>query len=322
MAPVYFVHGDEPLQREESADLIRRQVMAQGEVEREIFHVARDFDWDTLATLGSEMSLFAETRLVELKLGATRVPAAGTKAFIAYTEQLPEGVTLLVTADRLDANQRKSRWCKALASAGVETVCWPIKGAMLGRWLEARLASVGLGADPDVVQLLLQRVEGNLLAARQEIERLRLLHGEGRITMDRVASGVGDSARYDVFSLVDAALQGDVARVCRIIDRLRDEGVEPTLILWALSREAQRLSLLSHGSVRGEPLDRMMYSERVPKPAQAGVRKALSARGLRYWQRVVQRCAEVDRVLKGRRHGDVWDGLLGIGLSMARSPVC
>jgi DNA polymerase-3 subunit delta len=110
--------------------------------------------------------------------------------------------------------------------------------------------------------------------------------------------------------------------VCRIIDRLRDEGVEPTLILWALSREAQRLSLLSHGSVRGEPLDRMMYSERVPKPAQAGVRKALSARGLRYWQRVVQRCAEVDRVLKGRRHGDVWDGLLGIGLSMARSPVC
>lgn len=317
LAPIYLVHGEEPLQAGEAADAIRAAARAQGFEDRELFHVEAGFDWGQLASAADSMSLFGGRRILELRLPTGKPGDAGAKALSAYAARPPHDTVLLVLSGKLDSAQQRSKWYRALEEAGVAVPVWPVDAARLPRWLEARMQARGMQPDPAAVALLAERVEGNLLAADQEIEKLRLLHGSGLVDAAAVAAAVSDSARFDVFALVDAALQGDAERTARILQGLREEGQEPVLILWALARELRQGLAIAEAVARGTPVDAAMTRQRVWDKRKDLVRGALKRHRLPAWQALLRRAGTVDRVIKGAQPGRPWDELLQLSLGLA-----
>ncbi|MCH8504294.1 MAG: DNA polymerase III subunit delta [Ectothiorhodospiraceae bacterium] len=314
LAPVYFIAGDEPFQLREAQDAVRAAARVQGYTEREVLDVVPGFDWGRLAEVGANLSLFGDRRVVELRMPSGKPGQDGGKAFAAYAERPAEDTVLLVTSGKLEARSRKSAWIKALDQVGVVVEVWPVEPGELPRWLAARMQAAGLQPTPDAVRLLAERNEGNLMAAVQEVEKLRLLVGEGQVDLETVRGAVADSARYDVFDLVSAALQGDARRVVRVLRGLEEEGVEPVLVLWALSRELRVVFKLSEAGGRGDEVMRRhgVFGPR-RGPLQQAARRASSAR----WQSLLARGARVDRTIKGAAPGRPWDELLQLSLAIA-----
>ncbi|HET9679192.1 MAG TPA: DNA polymerase III subunit delta, partial [Gammaproteobacteria bacterium] len=210
LAPVYLLAGDEILLREEAADAIRAAARSAGYTEREVHFAETGFDWNQLRQTSASLSLFAEKRLIEVRLPTGKPGTQGAKALQDYTANLPEDVILLVSSAK---PERTPAWVKALESAGVHVPCWPLPPERLPAWIESRLRSRDLMPDAQAVQLIAQRVEGNLLAAAQEIDKLALLlPPKEPLGAQAVATAVTDSARFDVFKCVDAALIGQARR--------------------------------------------------------------------------------------------------------------
>lgn len=315
LAPIYFLSGEEPLQLGEAADAVRRAARDQGFSEREVLDVDKGFDWNSLLAAGNAMSLFAEQKLIDLRLPSGKPGKEGGAALVEYVERLPEDTVLLISSGKLDKRSQQAKWHKALDSVGVTLQVWPVEARDMPRWLGGRLQSRGLKPATEAVAMVAERVEGNLLAAAQEVEKLLLLYGEGPLSTEQVEAAVADSARFDVFNLVDVALLGDVPRLTRMLDGLRSEGVEPILVLWALSREIRSLAAMAAQIERGQPVDRVMASVWAKRKAsvQAGLRHHNSIR----WQQMLRRSARLDRVIKGAATGNAWDELLQLGLLMA-----
>lgn len=315
LAPVYFLSGDEPLQLGEAADVVRRAARDQGFSEREVLDVDKGFDWNSLLVAGNAMSLFAERKLIDLRLPSGKPGKEGGAALVEYVERLPEDTVLLISSGKIDKRSQQAKWYKALDSAGATLQIWPVEARDMPRWLAGRLQSRGLQPAPEAVAMVAERVEGNLLAAAQEVEKLLLLYGEGPLSAEQVETAVADSARFDVFNLVDVALLGDVPRLTRMLDGLRGEGVEPILVLWSLSREIRSLAAMAAQMEQGQAPERVMASVWSKRKAavQAGLRRHNSAR----WQQMLRRAARLDRVVKGAAAGNVWDELLQLALLMA-----
>ena len=320
LAPVYLLSGDEPYQRDEACRLIREAARQQGYTERELYHVERGFDWQQLIEASNTLSLFAERKLIELRLPSAKPGTEGAKILQAYLENPPQDTILLIVAGKLEAAQLKSKWVKAIETAGTLVQIWPVETARLPEWIRQALARRELSAGPEALKLLAERVEGNLLAADQELEKLRLLYGPGALDVEQVRAAVSESARFDVFSLVDAALAGAADRVSRILFGLKAEGVEPILVLWALAREIRALTQMAEALAAGAKLDNVLYQQRVWEKRKPLVRQALqriSARDARHW---VMRCSALDRLVKGFGAGRIWDELLELALSVAGRP--
>ena len=317
LAPIYVVSGDEPFQVGEACQTIRAQCRAQGVTEREVFHVDRSFDWLQLSASANAMSLFAERKLIEVRLPMGKPGDAGAKALRAYAENpSPDNVLLLVTA-KLDAAQQRSKWFKALEGAGAFVQIWPIEAARLPQWIQARLKQRGLQASTEAVKLLADRIEGNLLAADQEMEKLLLLNGPGQIDIQQVIEAVADSARYDAFSLMDAALAGDATRVCRVLFGLRGEGVEPVALMGAVNYQLRSMCAMAAEMQPGASVDQVLASHRVWDKRKPLVRGALQRHNLKRWQGFIWRSGEIDRMIKGLAQGTVWDELLQLSLRIA-----
>lgn len=317
LAPVYFIHGDEPLLVGECADAVRAAARAQGYSDRQVFALEAGFDWDSLLAASDSLSLFAERRLLELRMPAGKPGDKGARALRAYAERPPEDTLLLITSGKLEPAARRSKWVQALERAGVAVSVWPVQAPQLPAWIGRRMRAAGMQPTPEALQLLADRVEGNLLACAQEIEKLLLLRGPGPVDADTVAALVSDSARYDIFALVDAALLGQAGRSQRMLAGLRAEGVEPVLVLWALAREIRSLTLMSASLSRGEALARVLAAQHVwdkRKPAVGGALQRLSHAECR---RMLLYCARLDRVIKGRSAGSAWDELLQLTLRLA-----
>jgi DNA polymerase-3 subunit delta len=317
LASVYFVHGDETLLVNECADAIRAAARAQGYTDRQVFTVESGFDWQSLLATCDSLSLFAERRIIELRLPTGKPGKEGTRILREYAERPPEDTLLLIVSAKLESAARRSKWVQALEQAGMSIPIWPVDAAELPAWIDRRMRSRGLQASREALQLIAERVEGNLLAAAQEIEKLYLLNGAGTLDVDTITELVADSARYDVFGLVDAALAGDAAYAQRILSGLRAEGVEPVLVLWALAREIRSLTSMARQLQKGGGLPQVLASQRVwekRKPLVGAVLKRI--RGRQWWQ-LLQRCAHIDRVVKGRTAGSAWDELLQLTLSLA-----
>jgi len=206
LAPVYVISGDDPLLCQEAADAIRSAARQQGFDERQVFSADANFDWGTLLQAGASMSLFAEKRLLELRLPSGKPGDKGAAALIEYCSRPAEDTLLLISLPKLDGSAQKTKWGKALVE-GQDTQfiqIWPVDAAQLPQWIRQRLSQAGLSAQQDAVELIAARVEGNLLAAAQEIEKLKLMAEGGQITVETVQAAVADSARFDVFGLVDA----------------------------------------------------------------------------------------------------------------------
>jgi len=317
LAPVYFIHGNETLLVNECADAVRAAAREQGYSEREVFSVEPGFDWQRLAAACDSLSLFAERRILELHLPTGKPGKEGAKALAEYVARPPEDTLLLVVSAKLEPAARKSKWAKALEAAGISVPVWPVETAQLPAWIEQRMRAHGMQPERDALQLIAERVEGNLLAAAQEIEKLYLLNGPGPLQAETVTELVTDSARYDIFGLVDAALAGEALHVQRILAGLRAEAVEPVLVLWALNREIRMLGSMARELQAGKSLAGVMGMWRVwdkRKPLISGVLARI--RGRQWWA-LLQHCARLDRVIKGRAPGSAWDELLQLTLRLA-----
>lgn len=323
LAPVYLLGGDEPLLLQEAGDAIRAAARAVGYATRETFSADRAFDWSDLEVASGSLSLFAERRILEVRLPTGKPGDAGAKALRRYAAQPAPDTLLLVIAGRLEGAARRSRWVQALSSAGVFVQIRPVTARQLPEWIRCRMESLGLHATPDAVALLAERTEGNLLACAQEIEKLRLLHGSGSIDARLIANSAGDSARFGVFVLIDSALDGCGARCQRILGSLRAEGVDVVAIVGALAWELRKLAAMAR--VRGEcgGTSQVLARFKVWDSRKAVVGRALERYPLRVWLALLAWCAHIDRAAKGRADGNAWDELLQLVLRMAgtRLPV-
>jgi DNA polymerase-3 subunit delta len=317
LAPVYFISGDEPLRVIEAADAVRSAARRDGYTEREVLTVQSGFDWNALTSAAGNLSLFAERRLIELRLPGGKPGDSGSRALRAWAEQPPQDTLLLVTAGRLDQNTRRSKWLQALDAAGVVVFVWPLDADRFPAWVRARMQQRGLEPATDAVTLLAERVEGNLLACMQEIDKLYLLQGAGPVSADDVLAAVTGSARYDVYGLVDSALAGDAARSVRILQGLRGEGVAPPVVLWALSKDIRQLVSMAAVVARGESVSRVLARFHVWQNRKPQFSRALNRLPGAAAHELLRRCARLDRVIKGQAAGNDWDELLQLTLQLA-----
>lgn len=319
LSPVYVISGDEPLLCQEAADAIRAATRQQGFSERQVFNADNNFDWGNLLQAGASLSLFAEKRLLELRI-ATGKPSDKGAALLEYLARPAEDTVLLISLPKLDGNAQKSKWGKALIDGTqVQFVqIWPVDAHQLPQWIRQRLAQSGLSASAEAVDMIAIRVEGNLLAAAQEIEKLKLLAEGTQIDVDTVQAAVADSARFDVFGLIDAALNGEAAHALRMLEGLRGEGVEPPVILWALAREIRLLATLAQQHAQGMPLDKAFSSARPPvwDKRRPLVSKALQRLSASRWAALLEDAQQIDAQIKGQAMGDPWSGLSLLTLSL------
>jgi DNA polymerase-3 subunit delta len=297
-ARAYLVSGDEALLVAEVADAIRARVKRAGFEEREVHFIERVADWDEVRASSNNLSLFGSRKLIELRLPSGKPGVGGANAIVELLKNpSPDNVYLMLTG-KLEREQNNSAWVKAFEAAGAWLPIWPVELARLPQWLRARAASLGLELDDTAVQFVVDHTEGNLLAAQQELEKLKLLAQGSKIDRAAVRASLGDSARFDVFQLGEAALGGDVPRALRILAGLRSEGVEATLALWSLSREVHN----TWGTTQNEGFNSRSWQR--PSPALETARRRA---GKLPYARLAARIARADRMIKGQQAGDAWD---------------
>jgi DNA polymerase-3 subunit delta len=314
LAPLYAVHGDEPLLALEAADAVRAAARRRGIAEREVFVVERGFDWSALAHAGASRSLFGGGKLVELRMPGGKPGAGGGEALAAYCARLDPEMVTLVTLPRLDRAGQSSGWFAALAGAGVVVEVWPVERARLPQWIAARLARQGQKAGAEVLEFLAERVEGNLLAAHQEVLKLALLAPAGELDLETVEAAVASVARYDPYAAAEALVLGDLARYTRVLEGLRGEGEAPTYVLFALAGALQVL----RGAAEGRPLERLFGEYRVfHKPLQRAVQAAARRHSRRTLDAALRQASRIDRAIKGVARADAWDGFAALGLLFA-----
>lgn len=320
LAPVYFVSGDEPFQVDEACRLIRHAAKQQGYTERQVLHVDRGFDWSSLGAESRNLSLFASKKLIELRIPNAKPGREGTKALQEYSEQLPQDTCLLISSGKLESAQTRAKWLQSLEKVGVLIQVWPIELTRLPEWIAQRLRQRNLHAAPEALKILADRIEGNLLAADQELEKLLLLYGEGELSTEQIQAAVSDSARFDIFSFADAALAADPERVTRLLFGLKAEGVEPVLMLWVLQREIRLLGVIIADINAGTNTNAAMAGQRVWDKRKPLIGKALKCCTESDIQQWLRDCRKIDRIIKGQEAGRAWDELLELALQVAGKP--
>jgi DNA polymerase-3 subunit delta len=317
--PLVWIHGDEPLLRIEATDSVRRALRQAGFDEREVFTVERGFKVEALLAETQSLSLFATNRLIELRLNAKPAKELG-QALAQAVEDLPDAMRILVSGPRLDRATLESPWFVALDRFAWVMPVYPVERARLPQWIAQRLERQGQQADADTLEFLAERVEGNLLAAHQEIRKLGLLFPEGRLPGDEVRQAVLNVARYDAFGLAEAMLAGDVGRTLRSLDGLRAEGEAEPLVLWALADAIRNLARLAQARDAGRAPATMMRELRIYGPREALYLQALRRVGSAELARALQTAAGIDRIVKGLTRGDAWSEMTSLATSIAGAP--
>lgn len=296
----YLVCGDELLITQECCDTIRQRCRKEGISEREVLNVDRSFDWGQLLDAGQSMSLFGERKLIELRLGGSKMDQKTSAALQEYLKRADGSNILLVSCGKLDSRSMNSKWVKALDSAGAVIQVWPIDRQHLNNWIMQRMRNVDLNADNDAVQLLADRVEGNLLAADQEISKLKILAGEKTITADIVANAVASSARYDVFKLIDTALAGNAGNALQMLNSLQAEGGEDIAMLGAITREIRTLYQCAQQLEQGGGVDRVLDGARVWDKRKTLYKNALRRLKSVQLGKLLQLATRIDAAQKGQ----------------------
>jgi DNA polymerase III subunit delta len=326
LKPLYLVYGDEPLLAQEAGDLIRASARAAGFDERKVFNVSgAHFDWSSLFGASQALSLFAQRQLIEIRIPSGKPGKDGSEALQRYVQHLSDDVLTLVQCPRLDGQQTKSAWFSALDGAGLAVRVEPVARAALPGWIAQRLARQGqqvMAGDEGqrTLAFFADCVEGNLLAAHQEIQKLALLHPAGELSFEMVEAAVLDVARYDVFKLGEAVLAGRVARALRMLDGLRAEGESPVLVHWTLAEDIRALKRVHEALAEGRPLPLALREARVWGQREKLFERALPLLGPLTLQQLVQAASLCDGLVKGLKHpgwpADPWDGLRRLTLML------
>lgn len=310
LSPIYLVAGEEELLVQEAADAIRTKARAAGYLERKLLIVQRGFDWNDLVLAGVSQSLFAEKKIIELRMPTGKPGIPGAKALNQWCENPDSDNLLLITCPKWDASSRKAKWAQNLARAGTYVEIWPVKPQELPAWLRQRMTSLGLQPQTGVVELLADRLEGNLLAAAQEVDKLWLLKGAAAVSLDDVRAWVTDSARFDVFRLIECGLQGQGGQACRIITSMQSANAPANLLVGALVREINMLYSLRQQLDKGQSLDSAFSSMRIWRSRQAPLQAALRRLDTPAVAKLIIQLQLLDRLSKGQLAGsgpaDFW----------------
>lgn len=320
LKPLYTIVGEEILLALEAADRIRARALQAGHDERRVVVADAGFDWGELAMLGSSLSLFAPRRLIDLRIPTGKPGKDGSEALQQLASDLPQDTIVLVTLPGLDRQTQQSKWFEALDAAGVIVHAATVRRERLGAWLASRLSQQGQSADEATLDFLASRVEGNLMAAHQELQKLALLFPKGPLPFEDVKNAVLDVARYDVFELGPTLLRGERAHFVRMMDGLQGEGVAPPLVLWAIAEEARAMARVRAALDAGQPLPQALREARVWGPRQDLLPAALRRIDASRLLEVLCQAAAADRMIKGLAAGDVWDALLQLGLALMGPP--
>lgn len=319
--------GDEPLLVLEAGDALRERARQEGFTEQHRFVMDARSDWQAVFSAGSSGSLFGDRQMVEISLPGGKPGKSGATAIEAIASQcagqVAGDVLTVFKLPGLDRATRETRWAQSLLSAGSVMDLPDISRPALPQWINERLARQSQSMDAQTLQWLADRVEGNLLAAHQEIQKLALLHPAGEITLEQCQSAVLNVARYDVFALRDAMLDGDAERMLRVLWGLKAEGEAPPLVLWAMGEEIRTLDRINQSVARGQPLSAAIKAQRLFGVREQRARAALNRVSPARWQRAVAHAHDVDRIIKGLtvagRLPDAWHELARLGMSIAAS---
>jgi len=317
LLPLYWVSGNEPLLVMEACDAIRHTAAKKGFTHRTCYHLETGFNWNNFIAEANSLSLFSDKSILELRLGSKKLVESGRKALHGYLQSPSRDTIIVIISDKTEAATLKTKWFQKIEAAGAFIQIWPLTVAQLPTWTKQRLQNKGLQLDRAAIQLLVERGEGNLLALVQDIEKLKLLYPEGKISGEQVAAAIGDNARFDVFTLTDAAVSGDGKRVLRILTALKQEGTQAILILWALTREIRMLATVSALIATGVATEQALRGNGVWPRRMPLVKKALQRSSNRYWRSLLQFAAKIDGTIKGAYPGNSWNGLQRLALGLA-----
>jgi DNA polymerase-3 subunit delta len=319
LRPLYVLYGDEPLLVLEAADAIRAKSRQQGYSEREVLTVLPQFDWGALLAAGGNMSLFGDKKLIDLRIPTGKPGKEGSAALQQWCQHLSADNLLLITLPELDWREEKAVWFTALVNAGVAIKLNAPPLAELPGWLSGRLRRQQQGAELEGLKFIAERVEGNLLAAHQEIQKLGLLYPPGQLSTAQIREAVLNVARYDIEGLREALLAGDIARLTRTLDGLMQEGEAPPLVLWAMSEEIRALTIIRTGMDAGRPVDQLLKDAKVWGPRANPVKKALQRLSTATLEGALRHAGQIDRLVKGIGQGNVWEEFLRLGLRLGAS---
>jgi len=320
LRPLYTVFGNEPLLELEAGDRIRAKARAEGYTEREVLTVDAGFKWSQLAMAAGSQSLFASRKLLELRIPTGKPGKEGGETLQAFCRSLPSDTITLIQIGELDWRGQKAAWFEALERSGVAVEAKAVPRKALPQWIAGRLALQKQQADAETLDFIADRVEGNLLAAHQEVQKLALIFPEGAISFAQVRESVLDVARYDVFNLGEIMLEGDPLRLARVLDGLKGEGTAAPLVLWSLAEEIRVIAKVITNVNSGKPVSMAVRDARVfGQGHQAAVQNNLRRFSLPQATEALRHAAAIDRMIKGLLKGDVWNELLQLALRFARN---
>ncbi len=319
LMPVYLIFGEEPLQVMEACDQIRAVCRQSGYDVTERFQVdnARSFNWDELMMAGNSMSLFGDRKIIDLHIPSGKPGNEGSAIFKKWCDDPPPDSVMLISAGKLEGRFRNLAWYKAIDAIGITVQALPLSRQQTAQWIENRLARASLSTDPEGIELLTRMVEGNLLAARQEIEKLAILYPGGQVSPAQVLACVTDSSRYTILDLVDSALQRQPGRALKVLDALRVAGDPPVLICWHLASEVRKIATVAAKTRAGESASRAMMQAGIWKNRQSLVASAMRSRPDQFWLHSISDCSYLDRLSKGLSGGDLWDEISGFVARLA-----
>ncbi|OED43862.1 DNA polymerase III subunit delta [Chromatiales bacterium (ex Bugula neritina AB1)] len=308
LLPVYLITGDEPLQMMEAADEIRAACRQAGYTDSERYQVdnARSFDWQALAMAGQTMSLFGDKKVINLHIPSGKPGTEGAASLKKWCEAANDDTILIITGGRPEGRFQNSAWFKAIDKIGVTMQVWPLSPQKTSQWIQARLKAIGISADAAAVELLTERVEGNLLAARQEIEKLAILYSGQSLGARELLASVTDSSRYTILDLIEAALSSDAPRAVKVLESLKAGGEPAVLICWHLSSEVRKITAAQARMDKGESQGQAMLKSGIWKNRQSLVARVLRERPRVFWLRASADCSYLDRLSKGMASGDLW----------------
>ena len=317
LAPIYLVGGDEPLQRLEAEDAIRSFARDSGFAERVVLDVGAGFDWDSIRQAASNLSLFSNKQLIELRLAAQKPGREGGRALVEYAEKPSEDTVLLISTEKIDKKTQQTKWCKTLEKNGVFIQTWPVGLAQLPGWISDRFHRRGKTIDREAVNLITQRVEGNLLAAKQEIDKLCLLIDDKHIDVEQVINAVAENARYDVFSLIENAFSGRAERALRMLKGLQSEGVEPAALHGAILWEFRRACSMAYKIRTGASMDSVFASFYVWEKRRPAFVRLLERHSAAQLQALLNKTIQIERLIKSSTKVNIWDEFGWLLLSVA-----
>ena len=309
LASVYIISGDEPLLVQESADIIRTAAKLHGYNERKLFYADSKFDWNSVLIEASNISLFSEKKFLEIRMISGKPGDKGSKTLQEHLAKINTEILTLIITPKLDSSSTRSKWFTAIKNQGISVQIWPVSTPQLPQWLNRRLNQSGIKASQEAISVLADRVEGNLLSAIQEIEKLKLLAPERELTGKTMSDIVADSSRFNVFVLLDKIMESEARKAYHILQGLRSEGTDATIILWAITRDLRILIKGSEAIHSGGGIDSVLQKLGVWESRRPLVKKTISRIPVERLRQMLRLSGGIDRAIEGMRQGTPWDDL-------------